>query len=35
MNNIDSLFYREPFSCVCAGKSYPGNENWKGIRIIG
>lgn len=31
MNNIDALFEREPFSGVCAGKSYPGNENWKGI----
>lgn len=31
MNNIDTLFEREPFSGVCAGKSYPGNENWKGI----
>lgn len=31
LNNIDSLFNYESFSGVCAGKSYPGNENWKGI----
>lgn len=31
LNNIDNLFEREAFSGVCAGKSYPGNEDWKGI----
>lgn len=31
INNIDSLFEQEPFSGVCAGKSYPGNEHFKGI----
>lgn len=31
LNNIDSLFDHEPFSGVCAGKSWPGNEGWRGI----
>lgn len=31
LNNIDSLFEHDPFSGVCAGKSFPGNENWHGI----
>lgn len=31
MDNIDALFDHEPFSGVCAGKSWPGNENWRGI----
>lgn len=31
LNNIDELFEHKPFSGVCAGKSYPGNEDWKGI----
>ncbi len=31
MNNIDHLFDCEPFSGVCAGKSYPGHDNWTGI----
>lgn len=30
-SNIDFLFDAEPFSGVCAGKSYPGNEKWHGI----
>lgn len=31
LNNIDHLFENAPFSGVCAGKSYPGNESWRGI----
>lgn len=31
LRNLDSLFEREAFSGVCAGKSYPGHENWRGI----
>lgn len=31
MDNIDALFGHAPFSGVCAGKSWPGNENWRGI----
>lgn len=31
IHNVDSLFDRAPFSGVCAGKSYPGNEDWRGI----
>lgn len=28
LRNIDHLFEKNAFSAVCAGKSYPGNENW-------
>ena len=31
VRNIDSLFDKEPFSAVCADKSYPGNESWTGL----
>lgn len=31
LSNIDELFDHEPFSGVCAGKSWPGNEDWRGI----
>ena len=31
IRNIDSLFEKEPFSAVCADKSYPGNESWTGL----
>lgn len=29
--NIDELFTKPNLSAVCAGKSYPGNENWKNL----
>lgn len=30
-SNIDSLFDRLPFTAVCAGCSYPTNEDWFGL----
>ncbi len=31
LGNLDHLFEKEPFSGVCAGKSIPGHEHYKGI----
>lgn len=31
LKNIDHLFEKEAFSAVCAGKSYPGHENWNSL----
>ena len=28
LKNIDSLFENKPFTAVCAGRSFPGNESW-------
>lgn len=31
LSNIDHLFEKEGFCGVCAGKSFPGHDDWKGV----
>lgn len=31
LRNIDSLFDKPTFTAVCAGKSYPGHEEWRDL----
>ncbi len=31
VRNLDYLFDKPHFSAVCAGKSYPGNQEWEGL----